>query len=60
MKPPVTEKLAGGSHYGASLLWMSLFGSSQPCGWLTGKIEAKQKLHKQAPPTFFSNLSQKF
>ena len=35
-------KLAGGSHYGISLLWAPLFGSSQPCVWLTGKNKAQQ------------------
>ena len=30
MKPPMAIKLTGGSHYVTSLLWVSLFGSSQP------------------------------
>ena len=48
----MTMKLAGGSYYGASLLWVSFFGSSWPCSWLTGKIQAKQNFkHKVLPQT---------
>jgi len=51
-------KLAGGCYYGASFLWVSLFCSSQPCGWLTGKIEAKQNFkHKISSHKFSANLT---
>ena len=40
-------KLTGGSHCGASLLWLSLFGSSLPCGWLIG---GQARLQTQTPP----------
>jgi len=34
-------KLAGSSYYGASLPWVPIFGISQPCDWLTGKMMPK-------------------
>jgi len=56
-KPPVAMKLPGGSYYGASLLWVSLFGSSQLCGWLTGKDRGPIKLQMQTPPSIFQQIS---
>ena len=50
--------LAGGSHYGASLLWVSLFDSPQPSIWLKGKIEAQQNLKNKLLPQFFSEFQQ--
>ena len=50
-------KLSGGSGYGASLLWVTLFGSSQPCVWLKRKIEAQQNFkHKLLPQIFRESL----
>ena len=49
-------KLAGGSYYGASLLWVPLFGSCQPCGWLMGKSMPKITSNKNSS----LNLQQTF
>jgi len=54
MKPPMAIKLSGDSHYGASLLWVPLFGSSQPCVWLKGKIKAQQNFKHKLLPQIFS------
>ena len=58
--PQLTDKTACGhkthwrlSPWCHSLLWVSWFSSSQPCGWLMGKIEAKQNfIHKLLPQIF--------
>jgi len=50
-------KLAGDSYYGASLLWVSLFDSSQPYIWLMGKNRGPTKLQTQTPPTIFQRIS---
>jgi len=54
MKPPMAIKLAGGSHYVTSLFWVSLFGSSQHCIWLTGKIKAQKSFKHKLLPQIFS------
>jgi len=51
-------KLAGDSYYGVSLLWVSLFDSSQPCVWLMGKIEALQNFKHKLLPQFFGKSHQ--
>ena len=57
MKPLMAIKLTGGSHYGTSLLWVSLFGSFQPCVWLTRKIEALQNFKHKLLPQFSASLT---
>jgi len=51
-------KLAGGSQYATSLLWVSFFGSSQPCAWLTGQIEAQQNFNHKLLPQFLGESHQ--
>ena len=56
-KPPVAMKFTGGSHCGASLLWVSLFGSSLPYVWLARKIEAQKTSNTNSSHNFASNLT---
>ena len=45
-------KLAGGSYYGASLLWVPMFGSCQPCGWPMGKLMPKMTSNRNSSLNF--------
>jgi len=57
-QPPTAMKLAGGSQYTTSLLWASFLGSSQPCTWLTGQIEAQQSFKHNLLPQILGESHQ--
>jgi len=50
-------KLAGGSYYSASLLWVPMLGSCQPFGWLAGKLMPKMTSNRNSSINFAANHS---
>ena len=50
-------KLAVSSYCGASLPWVPMFGISQPCDWLTGKLMPKMTSNRNSSLNFAANCS---